>query len=163
MSRSRRRGRGSWLGQSVAVGFVVVAMLLATGFGASAFTTGSVDRSSSIDVAGDADGLYGLDTATAVHTNATERLVTVTNRLDRDVTVSVTLDASAADLGDLVVDGTIHGDRASFTLAPGGSRQVDIAVPDDPAIAGETVTFRAEASAAGLYVSAANRSVPVES
>ena len=163
MSRSRRRGGGPRLAQAVVVAFVVVLVLLADGFGAAAFTAATVDRQSSVDVAADADGLYGLDTATAVHTNATERLVTVTNRLDRAVTVTVTLDAASTAHGDLVVDGVTHGDQASFTLAAGDSRRVDIAVPDDGSLVGETVSFRAEASAAGLSVSAENRSVTIES
>lgn len=163
MSRSRRRGGKSWVGQTAAVSLVVVAMLLSNGIGAAAFTTGSVDRSSSVGVAADVDGLYGLDTAAAVHTNTTGRLVTVTNRLDRDVTVTVTLDASAADLGDLVVNGITRGDQASFSLVPGDSQRVDIAVPENQSIVGQTVSFHAEASAAGLSVSAENRSVPIES
>lgn len=160
MSRSRRRG-GS--GSSWLLAVVLAALFLAaSGLGTAAFTTGSVDRNSAVDVAADTDGVYGIDLSSAVHTNSTERLVTLTNRLDRDVTVTVTLDADSTDRGDLVVDGTVAGNQTSFTLAAGSSQRVDVEVPDDDSLVGTSIAFHAEASADGLYVSAENRTVPIE-
>lgn len=160
MSRSRRRG-GSRSGRLLAV-VLAGLLVVSSGLGTAAFTTGSLDRSSTVDVAADTDGIYGIDRSNAVHTNATERLVTLTNRLDREVTVTITLDADSTDRGDLVVDGTTEGDQASFTLTGGASQRVDVAVPDDDSLVGLDIAFHAEESADGLYVSAENRTVPIE-
>lgn len=160
MSRSRRRG-GSGPVRLLAV-VLVALFVVASGLGTAAFTTGSLDRASDVDVAADTDGVYGIDLSSAVHTNSTERLVTLTNRLDRDVTVTITLDSASTDRGDLVVGGVNEGNQTSFTLASGNSQRIDVAVPDDDSLVGTTIVFHAEASADGLYVSAENRTVPIE-
>lgn len=161
MTRSRRRsGPRPW---GLLVLAVAIALLAVGGHGAGAFTTGAVDRSSTVDVTNDTAGVYGIDTATAVHVNATEPLVTLTNNFGRDVTVTVELRSDSTGKGDLVVGGTTYGDRVSFGLAAGDSRTVDVAVANDSTLAGETVYFHARASASGLYVTANDRGVPIQS
>jgi len=73
----------------------------------AAFTTGSVDRGTTVTVADDADGLLGIDVAGSVRAGSEDRLVTVTNNLDRSLTVTVSSTAA------------LSNDRA--TLAPGES------------------------------------------
>lgn len=161
MTRSRRRTGSNTL---LTLAVVATVMLVVGGsLGTAAFTTGSVGRTSDIGVASDVSGLYGIDTAPAVHTNTTEPLVDLTNRFGQDVTVTVTLRSDSTDTGDLVVDGTSTGDQATFTLGQGETRQIDLAVHNDSALGGRTVYFHIEASAPGLYVSAQDRTVPIES
>lgn len=132
------------------------------GFSATAFSTGDAARETTADVTTDGSGACSLDAAAAVHVNSTERLVTVTNHLGRPVSVTVTLRDDSTHLGDLVVDGTTAGDTASFDLPESESQRVDIDVPDDSSLDGETVFFHVEATDSGLDVAATDRSVPVE-
>lgn len=160
MTRSRRRTHSR---STIPVVATVALLLVCAGaLGAAGFSTGYVDRNSAVAVTSDTTGIFGIDSATSVHTNSTERLVTLTNRLDRDATVTVTLHADSTDTGSLVVDGTNHGTQATFTLATGASRRIEIEIPDDETLVGRTVHFRTEAVADGVYVSARNRTVPIE-
>ena len=105
-SRSRSRtgsGSSSW------TLFAVVAIgvgLLVSGFVVApsvAFTTGSVDRGTTAPVADDAAGFLGLDVAGSLQAGTDGRLVTVTNNLNRtlsvDVSASATLSNSQTTLG----------------------------------------------------------------
>ncbi|PSQ16740.1 hypothetical protein BRD00_09960 [Halobacteriales archaeon QS_8_69_26] len=78
------------------------------------------------------------------------------------MTVTVALRSNSTNLGDLVVDGTNHGNEVTFTLGESGTESVKLSVPDDDSLVGETVYFHVNASASGLDVSATDRSVPVE-
>lgn len=161
MRRSRSRG-GRSVGTLV-TGLVLVLVLTGGWFGAAAFTTGTAERSTAVDVAGDTAGALGIDRSAAVHTNATEPLVNVTNRLGRPVTVTVALRADSTSKGDLVVDGTTVGDQATVSLPRGATRRVDVAVADNSSIAGTSLAFDVVASAPGLRVRGENRTVPIRS
>lgn len=160
--RSRSRGTKYPLWTAVVVAASLLAVAAGGGIGAGAFSTADVDRQSSIDVASDPEGALGVDTATAVHVNSTERLVNLTNRLGRETTVTVELRSGSKDRGDLVVDGVNEGNRTSRTLGPGESVQIDVSVPDDGSLVGESIRFDVRGSATGLRVSANDRSVPIE-
>ncbi len=161
----RRRSRSRVSGHPLVSAAVVVASILAVaagGVGAGAFSTAGLDRAPSIDVTSDSDGALGVDAAPSVHTNATEPLVNLTNRLGRTATVTVELRAASTDRGDLVVNGQDEGDRVSVTLDRGESARIDVSVPDDGSLVGESIRFDVRGSATGFRVSVNNRSVPIE-
>lgn len=158
-SRSRRSRYPLWVAVAVAISILAAA---GGGVEAGAFSTAGVDRSSSIDVASDSAGALGVDAAPSVRVNSTEPLVNLSNRLGRTVTVTVELRSASADRGDLVANGLNEGDRASTTLGRGESVQIDVSVPDDGSLVGESIRFDVRGSAAGLRVSANDRSVPIE-
>lgn len=161
--RSRRRSTGSG-GRLLPALLVAVLAVGAVGYplGSTASDASEVPRGVGTNVTGDADAAHALDVAGAVHTNATDPLVNVTNRLGTSVTVTVELRSDSTGLGDLVVDGTNHGDEVSFVLGESGTETVALSVPDDGSLAGETVSFHVNASGTGLDVSATDRTVPVE-
>ncbi|WP_435102234.1 hypothetical protein [Halarchaeum sp. P4] len=164
MSRRRTRARSHGGGRTtLATAVVAVALVVALAYGAAgtgAFTTGMVDRGSSVPVASDANGLLALDVASSVTANTTSRLVTVTNNLGQQADVTVTLRGDARANATLVVDGTSVGDSASVTVADGANRTIDVAVDAD-APDGSTVRFDVDADADGVTVSAPDRTTTV--
>jgi hypothetical protein len=132
------------------------------GLESTAFSTATVPRDAAADVTIDESGTHSLQTAQSASVNSTGALVNVTNRLSRDVSVTVAQRVDSTHVGDLVVAGTAEGDVATFTLPDGQTRTVDIAVRDDDSLVGETVYFDVNATARGLVVSAPDRSVPVD-
>ena len=159
--RRRRRG-GRWLSTTAVVAVVLLAAAFGSGHVASSsFSTGDASRGSGLDVAEDESGAHALDVAAAVHINATDPLVNVTNHLGRPVTITVSLRSDSTHIGDLVVDGVTAGDTAEFTLAEGATETVSIDIPDDSNLTDETVYFDVDASDTGLAVAAPNRSAPV--
>lgn len=162
--RRRSRSRGSnllpW------TGLATIAVVLAVAFGggpaATAFTTGNVDRNSAVDVVTDPEAALGVDSASAVYINTTSTLVNTTNRLDREATVTVSLRGSSADYADLVVNGNNEGDSVSLTLTEAETRTIDVAIPDNSSLVGQSVRFDVRASAPGLQVETNNRSAPIE-
>ncbi|QLG63212.1 hypothetical protein [Halorarum salinum] len=131
------------------------------GMATASFTTVDAPRNSAVDVTSDELGAHSLDVAQSVFINSTSSLVTVTNRLGRDVTITVGLRDDSEHIGDLVVDGTVVGNATSFTLTQGTERTVQIEIPDDASLTDETVYFYVDASAPGLEVTAPDRSAPV--
>lgn len=164
MGRCRSRGRSGRSGRLVAVLVVAVAVagLVGGPLGSGASSAGEVPRGTGVNVTDDPNGVHALDVAGAVHTNSTDPLVTVTNRLGRSVTVTVALRSDSTDVGDLVLDGTNHGDAVSFALGGGATQTVELSVPDDGSLVGRTVYFDANASDAGLVVTATDRNATVE-
>ena len=160
--RSRSRGSRSPLWSVVVVAITVLAVAAGGGVEAGAFSTADADRSSSIDVASDPAGVLGIDPAPSARVNATESLVSLTNRLGRSATVTVELRSASVDRGDLVVNGRTEGDRVSMTLGRGESVQIDVSVPDNSSLVGQSIRFDVRGSATGLRVSANDRSVPIE-
>lgn len=161
--RSRRRS-GPPLARVVPVVLVAVVVvgLLVGPLASGATSAGAVGRGTGSNVTDDASGAHALDVAAAVHVNATDPLVNVTNRLGRTVTVTVELREDSTDVGDLVVDGTTRGNATSFTLSAGATETVELSIPDDSSLVGRTVYFHANASDPGLDVTATDRSAPVE-
>lgn len=93
-SRSRSRGRTRW---GTALLIVLTLGVLFAGFTiapSTAFTTGSVDRGTTVTVANDTSGFLSIDVADSVRAGSEDRLVTVTNNLNRSL--SVTVSSSAA-------------------------------------------------------------------
>lgn len=102
-SRSRSRSRGSstsWLWVVLCVVLIVVGAPIGPGPGSvsEAFTSASADRGSSVNVAGDSGGLFGLEIASSVAAGTTSRLVTVTNNADQSL--EFTVDASVGTVSD---------------------------------------------------------------
>lgn len=161
--RSRRRsGRRSTRVVVALLGAAVVAAFVGGPLASGATDAGALGRGTGSNVTDDASGAHALDVATAVHVNATDPLVNVTNRLGRTVTVTVELRDDSTDVGDLVVDGTTRGNATSFTLSAGATETVEISIPDDGSLVGRTVYFHANASDPGLDVTATDRNAPVE-
>lgn len=128
----------------------------------AAFSTATTDRAASANVTTDGSGAHTLDIAGSVHVNATDPMVNVTNQLGDSVTVTVTLTENSTGKGDLVVDGVNENDQASFSLSTGDTKRVELDVPDNSSLVGETVYFHVNASGGGIDVSAPDRSVPID-
>ncbi|MBP1986008.1 hypothetical protein [Halolamina salifodinae] len=162
--RSRRRGSDRTIPTLVliaGVAIIVVAAFGSAGAGSASFDTAQVDRNGAVNVTDDASAAHALDTADAVHVNATEPLVNVTNRLGTDVTVTVGLRDDSTHIGDLVVGDTVAGNETSFGLAAGATQTVEIEIANDSTLSTETVYFHVNASGNGIEVTAPDRSVPV--
>lgn len=159
MTRRRRRGRGgvrgaSTLGLAALLAALVVAPAVVPG--TASFTAGDVPRSASVDVSRDEDSLLELDAAAAVTAGETDRLVNVTNHFGADATVTVTLRSNST--ADLVYDGTNVGDQTTFTLGPGSTGRVSVAVANGTT---DPVRFDVDASTTGVTVHAPGREVTV--
>lgn len=166
MSRRRRRSRrrsGSGAGWSVAAALAALVVVLAatTALPAASFDHGDSPRGTGANVTDDPNAVQALDNAADVRINATDRLTTVTNHLGRSVTVTVALRSDSRHIGDLVVDGTVEGNRTSFALGTGASQDVSVEIPDDSSLTDETVYFHVESTDPGIRVNASDRGVPV--
>lgn len=152
--RSSRRSRsvgGDRSGTLVVVLVCVLAVTAAGVFGQStdAFTSGTVSRGSTADVAGDSSGLIGLDVASSVTAGSESRLVTVTNRLDRTTAVTVSLDGST---------GTLTNGQA--TLAPGGTLTTAVTVSCESSAT--SVSFTVRSNAGTNFTGVATRTTSVD-
>lgn len=165
MTRKRHRSRGgrSWLIPFI-LGLVLVVVIGTSGVGfkSVAYSSSSAPRTSTADVVVDESGVHALDTTQAVQINSTEALVNVTNHHTREVSVTVSLRDDSTHLGDLVLDGSSVGNSATFSLTNTATQRVEIQVPDDSSLDGETVYFHVNASTTSYSVSATDRSAPVE-
>lgn len=160
--RSRRRGRRTGWTKGLVVLLVMGFVASMGGAHSAAFSTATTDRAASANVTTDESGAHTLDIAGSVHINATDPMVNVTNRLGDSVTITVTLTENSTAKGDLVVDGVNESDQASFSLSTGDTKRVELDVPDDSSLVGETVYFHVNASGGGIDVSAPDRSVPID-
>lgn len=149
-SRSRSQG-GRSRGLVLVVATIVLAALLGPVIGGptAAFTSVTLDRGSTVGVAGDDTGLLGLDVATSVSAGESSRLVTVTNQLDRTTTVAVSVDSGEGSLSN-----------AGGTLAPGDSLVTSVTVPCDTTASTLPVTIEAEAGS--QFTAAASRETAIE-
>lgn len=114
---------------------LIVSSASATG----AFQTGDVPRNSDAVFADDLNGNVELDKETVVEAETTSRLVTATNHMGTDATVTVRLTEGSGDVADLVADGQ-KADSVSFMLVEAESQDVDIQA-DDAAEDKETLTY----------------------
>ncbi|MEF8872851.1 MAG: hypothetical protein V5A41_14595 [Haloarculaceae archaeon] len=149
-SRSRSRSRsGVWL--AVVVGVVLLTAIVSpfAGGPSDAFTSGTLDRSSTVGVADDAGGLVGLDVSSAVAAGSSSRLVTVTNQFDHTVTATVSLQGSA---------GSLSNEQA--TLAPGETLTTTVSVACDSTP--DTVSFTVTATDSSRVTATATRSTTVD-
>lgn len=151
MGRSRSRSRGPkvpWLWVVLCVALIIVGAPVGPGSGSvsEAFTSASSDRGSSVDVAGDSGGLFGLDVASSVAAGTTSRLVTVTNNADQSVTFTV--DTSVGTVPD-----------SQRTLQPKESFVVSVNVACE---SGDTVRFSINGVADDRFSGSMTRSTDVD-
>lgn len=160
--RSRSRGGRSWLTPLV-VGLALLLVVGGSGVGfeSTAYSSSSTPRAATADVVVDESGVHALDTTQSVHLNSTEPLVNVTNHHTRDVSVTVTLRDDSTHIGDLVLDGSVVGNSTTFRLSATHTQTVELKVPDDSSLDGETVYFHVNASTTAYRVSATDRSAAV--
>lgn len=163
MTRRRPRSPRESRSRILTVCGVVLVVLVVVGatLPAASFTRSQADRSSAVSVANDDNAVLSLDTASEVTINGTSDLVNVTNGFGQSVTLTVSIRSDSTDEGDLVVDGTNHGDEVSLSLADGATETIRVEVPDDSTLTDEVLYFHVAASAPGLEVTANNRSVPI--
>lgn len=129
-SRSRSRTRGQqWPALAVALLICCVLVVAFVVAPSMAFSSGSLDRGSTVDIADDSEGLVGIDVASSVNAGTESRLVTVTNRMDQSLTISV---SSAASLSN-----------SQATLVPGESLTTAATVSCDAASNDLTFTLQA--------------------
>ena len=160
--RSRSRGGSFPPLSGLCILFVILGLTFGGGLGTAAFTTGTVDRSSAVDIVADSGGALRIDTAERVQLNSTAPLVNTTNHLGQPVTVTIALRSASVDRGDLIVNGENYGDSVSLSLAREEPVHIRIAVPNNSSLAGENVRFDVRASGAGIDISAPDRYVPIE-
>lgn len=144
-SRSRKRGPSGPSRTVYLLIGVLVAVLVVTGtvLSAMAFTSVSLDRQSSIEVAGDSTGALSVTVHGPVTAGERTDLVTVTNKLAHDG-VDITVALTDPDAGTLFnPDGTVSKDtEITFQgVDQGGSRTVQILAND-----GDQIEFTVTAS-----------------
>jgi hypothetical protein len=133
------------------VGAIVLVAIVGpfAGGPSDAFTSGTVDRSSSVGVADDANGLVGLDVSSSVAAGSSSRLVTVTNQFENTVTATVSLQGSPGSLSN-----------AQATLAPGETLTTSVSVDcDSPP---DTVSFTVSATDSSRVTATATRETAVD-
>lgn len=162
MRRRSRRGPSRSTLTCLCLAFAILALTFGGGLEATAFTTGSVDRKSAVDVVSDSDGALQIETADDVRINSTSPLVNTTNHLGQPITLTITLRSETADQGDLVIDGVNYGDRVSLSLTRSETATVDVSIPNDESLVGTDVRFDVRASASGIQVSAPDRRVAIK-
>jgi hypothetical protein len=138
--RSRSRGGSQW-GRYLLVVLLIVGFAVGATAPLGSFTTGSVDRTTGVDVVGDGDAILTLEIADNLTAGQSQQLVATTNYLGREVTLTVTL--ANTSYGDLQDDDETS-DAVSDQLAPEQTHRVDIDLTCDPAV-GETIQFRIQA------------------
>ena len=148
-SRSRsRNGSGSSRWALFVVGAIAVGLLVSgvTVAPSTAFTTASVDRGTAAPIADDADGLLGIDVADSLQAGTEGRLVTVTNRLNRTLTVDVSSSAALSN--------------SQATLGSGDSLTTAATVSCESPPNELSMTISANAN--GQFSGVATRSAPVD-
>lgn len=113
---SSRTRRGLLLAGAAALGL--------GGLEAGAYTSASLDRTNSLGVAADIDGVLGLDAPGSISANQRSTLATITNRLSAD-TVTVTVSLATASDGTLYT-ATDSGSSVTLSLLAGDSGTVEI-------------------------------------
>lgn len=165
MRRTRRRSRRRSQSRSsivyVCALLLVIVLVVWVSIPSASFSHGKVPRGVDANVTGDENGALTLDNAQAVYINDTSDLVNVTNRLGRDVTITVTLRSDSTHIGNLTVNGNSYDNEVSFSLSQGATETVRIKIPDDSSLTDEVVYFHVTASAPGLTAKASDREVQV--
>ncbi|WP_254534838.1 hypothetical protein [Halomarina litorea] len=141
----------------VLIGVLVVSASLP----AASFTQGEASRGANLNVVGDTNGALKINSSKSVYINDTSDLVTITNHLGRDVTITVTLRNDSIPIGDISAGSVNYSNETTFTVAQGTAETVQIKIPDDSSLTDEIVYFHITASAPGLTVKALDREVQV--
>ncbi|WP_253737556.1 hypothetical protein [Halohasta salina] len=144
-SRSRNGGhsRALVLLVGLAVGLLVAGFVVAP---STAFTTGSVDRGTAAPVVNDSEGILGIDVTDGLQAGTEGRLVTVTNNLNRSLSVDVSASASLSN--------------SQATLAPGDSVTTAATVSCESPSSNLEMTITASAN--GQFSGLATRYTPVD-
>lgn len=148
-SRSRSRngsGGGSWAlfaVVAIVIGVVVSGFVVAPSV---AFTTGSVDRGTTVTVADDTSGFLGINVTDSVRAGTEGRLVTVTNQLNQTLTVDVSASTTLSN--------------SQATLAPGDSLTTTATVSCESPSSNLRMTI--SASANGQFSGLATRNASVD-
>jgi hypothetical protein len=121
---------------------LVVAFVVAPSM---AFTSGALDRGSTVDIADDSDGLLGIDVASSVNAGAESRLVTVTNQMDQTLTVTVSAAAS------------LSNDQATLTAGESLTTAATVSCDSPP----NDLTFTVQAVGDTQLTGILTRSIPV--
>lgn len=161
MSRRRSRTRSRRVLPLLVV-FLGVILIGGTLLPAASYSTGAVDRGTSVGVADDPTALLALDTAAGVRIGQTDQLVVVTNNLGSAATVTLTLGDDSATKADLVVDGATVGDSYTVDLAQAGSVTIDVAIPADDSYVGDDIVFDVSADSSDVDAVVTDRRVPIE-
>lgn len=156
---SKMRHRQSWRGRR-RWRIWIVAIVIAAGLTvvpAASVDTGTLPREETVDVVADSDGVMGLDTVAEVEKGggAELELVTITNRFDAPLTVTVSIVQNANSLSvDTDGDGTseIEGDSVTFTLSGNGDSAT--VYVDTKASSGSTLVYDISATTTGSSVDA---------
>jgi hypothetical protein len=111
------------------------------GLEAGAYTSADLDRSNSLDVATDIDGVLGLDAPGSVSGNKRSTLATITNQLSAE-TITVTVSLATASDGTLY-SATDSGSTVTLSLLAGDSGTVEV---ETTLGRGETLAWRVSAS-----------------
>ena len=154
--QSRRGSRGRWSTLCIAItaGLLVLTVVSAP---IASFSTGHVDRAQTLGVASDPNAALALENSVTMHTGNTCSLVNITNNLDADLTVIVTLRDDSTKYGGLVVEGQQHGDSVEFVLLSGAEKQVSLDVAADGSYDGADVFYHVTATAPAMHATAGNR------
>ncbi|MFB6251616.1 MAG: hypothetical protein ABEI27_08025 [Halobellus sp.] len=152
MGRRRSRSRGSgdrsiWIVLGVVLLLVTAPVGLGLDTSTEAFTSLSADRGSSLNVADDTGGIFGLDVAPSVAAGTTDRLVTITNNAGQPIDFTV-----AASTG------TVPNSHA--TLQPNESLLVSVDVACSANT--DTVSFTVEGTAGDRFSGRMTRSTTVD-
>lgn len=121
MTRSRRRGRHPAL--TIGVALLVVAAVVFGVVATTSFSLVQAERTMGADVVTDGYGALKMDVVGCVVDGKKSRLLTATNLLGVDTTMTVSLQRGS--VGTLYSNGG-NGDTVTFSLLQGGTEQVDI-------------------------------------
>lgn len=154
---TRRRGGETGV-QAVLLGVAIVLALAATAPPSESFTTANYDRHEVIDVVQDSQGVLGLEKSATVTRNTNDSLLNLTNRVGRDVTVTVALqDPTQGTLRvDTDGDGTYEqeGGSVTFSLLDGARQRVDLDSGENP---NTVIPYDVSSTAPGVSVTAPGR------
>jgi len=136
--RPRRRGRDGRTRRQVLVGAVTAGIGAGVGgllYDANAFTSGTVPRNSTVQVAADENAIVGLSIADSVQRKTRTLLAELTNNGTDPYTLTVALDDLA--------QGTLYGpngsgDSVTLTLDPGTTGSIDVETDEQK---GTTIPF----------------------
>lgn len=152
--RSRRRS-GSRAARTAVL--LVAALLVLQGpVGLVAYTSGQVERLPGLAVVGDRNGGIDIYPHHKMNSGETCTLADLTNNLDTDLTVTVSLREDSTQYGNLTLGSGSLGNETTFTLAAGASEKVGIELGTD-IVDGTKVYFHVNATSEPVGLNATDR------
>lgn len=160
MSR-RDRGTGNTL--SLIAILLVAGLLVGPGpIGTEAFSTGGVDRQGSLTTVDDGSSGATLDPYHGMQSGEQCKLVDVTNSLDTDLTVTVSLRSDSTGYGNLTIGNGNEGNDVTFSLGVDATQRVEIQL-DSNLDDGTKVFFHVDGTSAPVDFSVTDRYSTVNS